>query len=114
MKNCEKYKTVKERSDAYDEYCRKHSAEWFYIPSYAFTWLDSEAEEDAVDEVKPLPCPFCGGNTGTNLGQLLSGEVNHWVDCLNPKCMYRSANRASKEDAIAAHNRICKTAVEAQ
>lgn len=61
MKNCEKYKTVKEREKAFYEYCvckvcqkcikvNPREKVWCLLE-----WLEAEADE-------PVDCPFCGAN----------------------------------------------------
>ncbi len=125
MKNFEKYKTVRERAWMFDRFCEKRLDKVaacakceLQMTHYdartgsvcPIAWLELEAEEE-----KPLPCPFCGGKALVNCGRLLESEgINYWVDCVNPDCMYRSANHTNSEEAIAAHNRLAKAAMDAK
>lgn len=108
MKNFEKYKTTKEREHAYVEYCRKHSNcgscalcplndknEKAYVCS--FFWLDLEAEEE-----KPMNCPFCGCRC-----ERFGVRDSIQIVCDDP-CGYRTKYYDSYEEAVAAHNRVCK------
>ena len=115
MTNEEKFKTPEERSKAFSTFCNSDRVcEDCRLKNMsasilcAYNWLALEAEEE-----KPMPCPFCGGETHSNLGHLRAGVVHYWVDCISPVCMYRSAHYTDKEAAIAAHNRVCK-AVKAE
>ena len=118
MTNEEKYKTVEERIKAFRNHCNPivghcgtrcrmsepdKSGGYDMMKCFAY-WLTLEAEEET-----PMPCPFCGGETHSNLGHLKAGVVHYWVDCISPDCMYRSAHYTDKEaEAIAAHNRVCR------
>ena len=103
MTNEEKYKTQKERTDAFIEFCEKRQSceKCLAIsrqrpgPECAFRWLALEAEEE-----KPMPCPFCGG-------------VAFVIDCTEPyvqcgKCGVHTNCYSSKSDAVAAWNRRTK------
>ena len=105
MKNFEKYKTAEERTEAFNKYCKEHE-EGFCSPYCAFVWLDAEAEEDAVDEVKPLPCPFCGNPAFVNSYMSALGCMMYSIECST--CRYRSDSRSSSKEVVATHNRICK------
>lgn len=99
MTNAEKFTTAEERAIAFDVYCRKictNEDGYCNHAECAFSWLDREAEED-----KPLPCPFCGCQCTPTVD-----DVEEWrVYCKMPRC-YRSSAFASKDAAIAAHNRV--------
>lgn len=106
MTNEAKYKTPKERRAGFRKFCESH--ECARCPAYygdicgcMFEWLTLEVKEE-----KLTPCPFCGGETHSNLGHLKAGVVHYWVDCISPDCMYRSAHYTDKNTAIAAHNRV--------
>ena len=65
MKNEEKYKTPKERAEAFDAFCNRQK-DWCVectlgeSPYCKYEWLELEA--DTEDE-KPLPCPCCSGES---------------------------------------------------
>lgn len=118
MTNEQKYKTAGERIEAFRNYCNPivgncgtrcklsepdKSGGHDTMKCFAY-WLALEAEE----EEKPEPCPFCGGETQSNLGHLKVGDIHYWVNCISPDCMYRSAHYTDKKVAIAAHNRVCR------
>ena len=123
MKNFEKYKTAEDRVYAFREFCnpivrscqtacKMSNADKFggVDPMKCFSnWLELEAEDE-----KPLPCPFCGGETHTNSGHILADVVHHWVDCISPECMYRSAHCTDRAKSIAAHNRLCRAVMAAK
>lgn len=88
---------VKLRLDAYEN-CRA---------------IAEEGCEPCEDE-KPMPCPFCHGETHNNLGHCKADVFHYWVDCISPDCMYRSAHYTDKAEAIAAHNRVCRAVEQAK
>ena len=107
MTNAQKYKTVDERVDAFAAFCEKQQTceKCLTIsrrcpgPECAFRWLALEVEEE-----KPLPCPFCGGEA-------------HVIDCIDPypcmyvqcsKCGVRTKRYNSRSEAVAAWNRRVK------
>jgi len=111
MTNGEKYKTVKERTEAFDAFCDSHSSKCEGCPlekacdddSYAFAWLELEAEDE-----KPLPCPFCGGGVVIQSGRL---------ECTRPCCGYGirvGSNYRNADEAIAAHNRVARAVADAK
>ena len=71
MKNFEKYKTAKERSEAFFGFKTECATCKFkpecngLLAECAFFWLDLEAKEE-----KPLPCPLCGARMGVHGGLL--------------------------------------------
>ena len=111
MKNFEKYKTADERANALRVFCNSNKTckrctlndATDDVRNCAFHWLELEAKEE-----KPLPCPFCGGETHTNSGHVLVDVVHYWVDCMSPECMYRSAHCTDRAESIAAHNRVAR------
>ena len=118
MLNQDKYKTAKERNDAFSEWCFNRDCKTCKLKEHngfdggdgcRFYWLALEADEE-----KPEPCPFCGGETHINLGHLKAGVVHYWVDCISPECMYRSAHYTDKDTAIAAHNRVARAVMAAK
>lgn len=111
MTNEERFRAVDERIKAFVMFCHEQKCcascpvndGVAALHNCRFRWLALEAEEE-----KPMNCPFCGGETHSNLGHLRAGVVHYWVDCISPVCMYRSAHYTDKEAAIAAHNRVCR------
>lgn len=93
MTNGEKYKTAKEREDAYTEFRNKTRSE-----IGRFAWLDLEAEEE-----KPMPCPFCASDCS-----VIDNGGDLFVQCSNDDCQYSGKLTTTKDAAIAAHNRVCK------
>lgn len=107
MTNEQRYKTVEERSEAFQCYCRNAGccascAISNSMPSFRclFEWLALEAEEE-----KPLPCPCCGGEA-----QVLSGGSDHqyweYVQC--DSCKLRTAEESTRGAAVAKWNRWTK------
>ena len=112
MKNCEKYKTVKEREKAFYEYCvckvcqkcikvNPREKVWCLLG-----WLEAEAE-DEVDE--PLACPFCGGSCTTSKAYDDRLDDVYFVACNN--CFYSSGFNHGRARAVEAHNRLCRAAI---
>lgn len=111
MKNFEKYKTTKQRLDAFGKFC--NPVVWNCTKVCKLSeanklggvdtmkcfsnWLDLEAEEE-----KPMPCPFCGSECFVN-----TNSEGHEVRCEKRYC-YIGKTFESKSDAIAAHNNVCK------
>lgn len=103
MTNEEKYKTPEERAKAFDKYCGNHelcvddclSGRTHACNVCHFKWLALDVEEE-----KPMPCPFCGGETVK--ARKLGGVV---VEC---RCGYHTMVCDTTEMAIAAHNRVCR------
>ena len=58
-----------------------------------------------MSESKPEPCPFCGGECLT-----LNAVGRMWRVCCERDitCLYSSGTFATKAEAIAAHNRVCR------
>lgn len=107
MKNFEKFKTAKERTEACSTFLVRHN-EYEDIPyiEAAMIWLDLEAEEET-----PLPCPFCGGDTFT----VEYDFFGYWgVKCSADGCWYHSHLCKSESEAIAAHNRVAKAVMGAK
>lgn len=105
MTNGEKFKTAKERADAFAKFC------WNQLEnscgecpcratgeSCRFSWLELPAPED------PLPCPFCGG-------KVESRPRGSFLVC---SCGYRSESHPSREETIAAHNRVARAVMAAK
>lgn len=108
MTNEQKYKTPKERTYAFNEWCFNTNCESCKLRSHnsiggtgcRFYWLALEAEEE-----KPEPCPFCHSET-----EIVSSNNIYQVSCVH--CLYLSKGCTNEESAISAHNRVCR-AVEA-
>lgn len=106
MKNFEKYKTAKERHEAFYKFCQGKTCDRCVLGcnhyksaiSCALEWIDLESEEE-----KPLPCPFCGKECSSSVCR----EDNCGVVACN-YCGYRSSHTATREGAILNHNRICR------
>lgn len=112
MKNFEKYKTTKERVDAFRKFCKPvvwNCAKVCKVGNAnelggvdpmecSSNWLDLEA-----DELKPMPCPFCGKDCSFSICR---GDNCGVVAC--NYCGYRSSHTATVEGAIMNHNRVCK------
>ena len=104
----EKYKTLKERGDAFIEFCNSHhSCSDCAISNIkkpkdpcAFIWLALEADED-----KPLPCPFCGGEAKLVVNHPIKTK-GAYVQCT--RCWAYVTGFNTKYDAIAAWNRRVK------
>lgn len=103
MTNEEKFKTVEERSEAFQCFCRSAGgcvscAISNALPGFRclFEWLALEAEE------KPLPCPFCGGDAKSEFMPLLENSY-YYVRCKICRSSTRSCK--TKDEAIAAWNR---------
>ena len=103
MKNFEKYKTALERSEALRAFCCKNTCDKCSLGNLSrnvidcqFAWLDLEAEKD-----EPMDCPYCGGHilgtsgTARSVGLLCS-------------CGYASCKYDTLQEAVVAHNRICR------
>ena len=103
MKNFEKYKTALERSKALHAFCGKNTCDKCALGNLnrnvidcQFAWLDLEAEKD-----EPMDCPYCGGNIiGTS-------RTSRGVSLLC-SCGYASCKYDTLQEAIEAHNRICR------
>lgn len=94
MKNFEKYTSAKERLDAFCDLCNRLGT-LMEVSGFA-QWLDLEVEED-----KPMPCPFCGGDVEITD----EGTMEEHLYC---GCGYASRNACEDYDYIADHNRVCK------
>ena len=101
IKNEQKYKTAKERVKAFIAYCKNkkecdHDSYRRKCPKLKcmMEWLALEAEA-----AKPEPCPFCGS--------VCRAEFDY-VRCSNIRCRYVSADKKNIDEAIAAHNRVCR------
>ena len=103
MKNFEKYKTALERSEALRAFCWKNTCDKCALGNLSrnvidrqFAWLDLEAEKDET-----MDCPYCGGNIiGTS-------RTARGVSLLC-SCGYASCKYDTLQEAIEAHNRICR------
>lgn len=117
MTNESKFKTPEERAIAFYEHCKKcpdygecvalnydlnNTAHHKRTIVCATKWLALEAVD--VDEVDPMPCPFCGGKMDE--GQ--SNDLRRVLICGNEMCGYITPKMNTTADAIAAHNRVCK------
>lgn len=110
MTNGEKYKTESERMRAFNKVCgpcekvkcdRCHALECFNA------WLDDEAEEE-----KPLPCPFCGGDTVMRVYMAVDKKPAYKVACYN--CYAESCVKRSRDEAIAAYNIVASAVLAAK
>ena len=108
MTNGEKYRTVKERYHAFRKTfgTKCEDCQWVSLCSHDLSeciirWLYMEAEE-----VKILPCPYCGGEC-----EVVSHSEGHEVKCMSRYC-YVGKTFESKYDAIAAHNRVARAVME--
>ena len=111
MTNEQKYKTAKERNDAFSEWCFNRDCKTCELKSHnsfdggdgcRFYWLDLEADEE-----KPEPCPFCG-----NKYLAITKDGNNLWSVSCTACLYESRHHENRDTAISAHNRVCH-AVEA-
>lgn len=104
MTNQEKYKTAREREQAFVRFCEPRICK--ECPVHAghgagngcvLIWLEMEAEEEL------LPCPFCGGKASAIDSKF---SLATFVRCDN--CHSTTGNFKTKEMAIAAWNRRAK------
>ena len=118
LTNEQRYKTPKERGKAFTEWCCCHSScrtceiDKFTHDSKGegclFYWLALEADEE-----KPEPCPFCGKEVVVGFSENIHKEKYRQVWCSDgERCGYECVMKKTEEEAIAAHNRVCR-AVEA-
>lgn len=109
MKNEQKYKTVDERIKAFDEWRRKIKCEGCSQlcdtckagPSAdvcGFKWLSLEADDEKIES-----CPFCGAECRVESDAFLAN-----VTCNSDSCFYKSGEFRTREEAIAAHNRVAR------
>ena len=114
MTNGQKFPTTRERTDAFDIFCRAQGKcdecplrfhvgrTMSHLPACAFAWQELEYEP-RID-----PCPFCGGECGLRtLGPLDVGTVRQ-VHC--HQCRYASREWFTEVEAIEAHNRVARAA----
>lgn len=108
MKNKEKYKTVEERSEAFEKLCRNYaSCECCKAKGHgncSFYWLELEANKK-----DPEPCLFCGGKM-----KILSYPVvgdRYYLMC--EECLCRTKAYPTVEEAVAAHNRVAQAVEKA-
>ena len=102
MTNAEKFKTAKERCRAFGKFCGEKRCEscvlnyglWY---SCIFAWLDMEADMEKI-----LPCPCCGGECVVS-----SHSEGYNVNCSSRYC-YIGKTFESRDEAIAAHNRVAR------
>lgn len=104
MKNGEKYKSAEERLKALNKWCDSGlglSSSKRCLANgcieCALKWLEREAEEEQI-----LPCPCCGGECVVS-----SHSEGHEVKCRSRYC-YVGKTFESKDEAIAAHNRVAR------
>ena len=108
MKNFEKYKTVEECNKAHRDWCHAHTGPNGVCTNpyedirgncikCSMKWMLLEADE----EDRPMDCPFCGDR---NIG---SRETPEGVSLICV-CGYSSGEYHTVEEAIEAHNRICR------
>ena len=109
MLNQDKYKTAKERDNAFNKWCfnrdcktcKLKAHKFDGVTGFQFNLLALEAEKEKVH------CIFCGSKMNYKYAddELTTG----YLKC---ECGYREPLANDIEDAIAAHNRVCR-AVEA-
>lgn len=103
MKNSEKYKSAEERDRAFKTWCNEgHNEKKFRCADAgcvgcAFLWLDMEDDMEKI-----LPCPFCGGECVVS-----SHSEGYNVNCSSRYC-YIGKTFESRNEAIAAHNRVAR------
>lgn len=105
MTNGKKYKTTKERVEAFRAFCDKHNChdcplgKTNGLEECCFNWFDLKFEE------RLEPCPFCGSEA-----RLISGFEDNYVICRNDDCASAIVARSfsSADEAIAAWNRRVK------
>lgn len=113
MTNAEKYKTTEERFKALNKWCdsgvKQGSSKCLSNGCIKCTlkWLELEAEEE-----EPLPCPFCGFRCFA--AKSICGKTWRVFCEQNISCAYSSGAYATKDDAIAAHNRVARAVVAAE
>ena len=109
MKNASKYKTISDRTDAFNRFCtgRKcsecpvhgspHKGS-FLLPDCVFTWLEMVTS----DEI--MPCPYCG-----NKSHVVKSNNGLWRVCCysDLSCRYSSGAFKSEEEAVSNHNYLC-------
>ena len=106
--NEQKYKTIDERVSAFHEWCNKQMCnhrDKCTSARCAYNWLALQAEEE-----KPEPCYGCGSPLtdfdiaykSEQEGQY-SGYSYHCV-----KCGFRTPYFRSKDELVAAHNRVAR------
>lgn len=107
MTNAEKYKTAKERAEAFGNYCdsQQHGCNECALTKYGgdmcrYAWLELE-----VPHEKAFACPFCGCEP-------LIDEIDgmYRIGCNNMNCGMAAytAYRKPKDEAIAIWNRRAK------
>lgn len=113
MTNAEKFKTAKERSQAFGSFCNSHRKGLSCLPACAncefkdadirctFLWLECETPTE-----KPLSCPFCEAKGNVIHGGNSRGHLVYFVTCDNCEC--RTMHYETKSEAIAAWNRRAK------
>lgn len=109
MKNFEKFKTVDDRANGYEDFCSNHECEYCPLNNTKpdcgqsrgqFAWLDLEADQE-----QPLPCPCCG-NIKMEKNGYISPDQRFDISC--PSCGYRSPWEMNLDAAIARHNKLCR------
>lgn len=111
--NAEKFKTAKERTIAFNKYCKCNCADCktFEAKNHqhtlncAFVWLEMEAAKE-----KPLPCPFCGSAAVVRHNIHDDGQPHeYYVECGDPNCKISPRTYSyvykSKDEAIAVWNK---------
>jgi Lar family restriction alleviation protein len=100
--NGEKYKTAKERGEAFIKFCNSHNCSncplpgWDALSRCSFHWLDLEYQA----ELKP--CPFCGGTPvlADNVESMRS--LTYFVRCA---CGVRTVSASSESVVVEMWNR---------
>lgn len=108
MKNFEKYKTVDERANAYEDFCFNHDCEDCPLNGTKpdcgqsrgqFAWLELDADAE-----EPLPCPCCGNKMLHKHDVINDAKV--WLSC--GECGYRSPWEMNIDVAVRRHNEIAR------
>lgn len=106
MTNEQKYKTAEERFNAFHKKCGSCGVticDRIKVINCLNNWLALKAEE------KPEPCPFCGKEVIVGFSENIHKEKYRQVWCSDgERCGYECVMKKTEEEAIAAHNRVCR------
>lgn len=100
MTNGEYYKTAQERGVAYYDYCSERLREGGIVEG-KFEWLEMKFKE----ELRLLPCPFCGGTPVMADNIEIMRSLSYFVRCA---CGARFASALSMSAAAEMWNRRAK------
>lgn len=112
MTNAEKYWTAKERAKAFNVWCNGNECNRCVLCNIgvelessvcALYWLDLEAKEEKIEN-----CPYCGNECRAE-----DDDGEHRVFCCaDLSCRYSSGTYTTEHEAISAHNRFVRAAME--